>query len=86
MLRLRHGYLATKVGISGLLLAILACAHAAAPVVPSLAAGRTITFDQLKGSLASLRPCTVVFDIDDTTVFVTSRFPSQPASDRTSRA
>jgi hypothetical protein len=44
VLRLRHGYLATKVGISGLLLAI------------------------------------------DTTVFVTSRLPSQPASDRTSRA
>jgi acid phosphatase (class B) len=145
VLRLRHGSPTTWVGVSGLLLAIAACGHPAAPAVPP-AGGRTITFEQLEASLASLRPCTVVFDIDDTTlysglaflfaqgyleerdagkfredrafwtlindsldarfskpkriarqlialhqsrgdtiVFVTSRFPSQPASDRTSR-
>jgi len=139
VLRLRHG-------IVGLLLAILGCAHPVAPAVPPPARGGTITFEQLEASLAALRPCTVVFDIDDTTlytglaflfaqgyleerdagkfrddrafwtiindsldarfskpkriakrlialhqsrgdtiVFVTSRFPSQPASDRTSR-
>ena len=146
MLRPRHGYLATKAGISGLLLAIVACANPAVSAVPPPVGGRPITFEQLKASLASLRPCTVVFDVDDTTlytglaflfaqgyleerdagkfredrafwtlindsldarfskpkriakqlialhqsrgdtiVFVTSRFPSQPGSDRTSR-
>ena len=140
------GSLARKVGIGGLLLAALACAHAPPSASPPPAGGRTITFAELEASLASLRPCTVVFDIDDTTlytglaflfaqgyleerdagkfredrafwtlindsldarfsrpkriakqlialhqsrgdtiVFVTSRFPSVPASDRTSR-
>jgi acid phosphatase (class B) len=134
----------------GLLLAALACAHAAprgaTPAGAPPAEGRTITFAELQASLATLRPCTVVLDIDDTTlytglaflfaqgyleerdaghfredrafwtlindsldarfskpkriakqliafhqsrgdtiVFVTSRLPSQPASDRTSR-
>ncbi len=36
--------------------------------------------DALEGSLRSLPPSTIVFDI----LFVTSRFPSEPASDRTS--
>jgi acid phosphatase (class B) len=119
---------------------------AAAPPAAQAAGGRTVTLAQLQASLAKQRPCTVVFDIDDTTlytglaflfaqgyfeerdagrfrddrafwtlindsldarfskpkriareliafhlsrgdtiVFVTSRFPSEPASDRTSR-
>jgi acid phosphatase (class B) len=146
VLGLRHGRLATAVGVSGLLLALIGCAHPSAPAAPTPSRSRTITFEELKASLASLRPCTVVFDIDDTTlytglaflfaqgyleerdagkfredrafwtlindsldarfskpkriarqlialhqsrgdtiVFVTSRFPSEPASDRTSR-
>jgi len=152
---LRSGCSARQVGRCGLLLGLLACAHAAppaaapeaaAPPAAQAAGGRTVTLAQLQASLAKQRPCTVVFDIDDTTlytglaflfaqgyfeerdagefrddrafwtlindsldarfskpkriareliafhlsrgdtiVFVTSRFPSEPASDRTSR-
>jgi len=129
---------------------LLACARSPARAPTATLApsptGRTITLAELEASLASLAPCTVVFDIDDTTlytglaflfaqgyleerdagkfredrafwtlindsldarfsrpkqiarqliafhqsrgdtiVFVTSRFPSEPASDRTSR-
>jgi len=46
VLRLRHGCPATWVGLSGLLLAIVACAQPGAPAVPP-AGGRTITFEQL---------------------------------------
>jgi acid phosphatase (class B) len=123
-----------------------ACAPSAAPPGAAPAPERTITLSALEASLAPLKPSTVVFDIDDTTlytglaflfaqgyleekdggrfrddrafwtlindsldarfskpkriareliafhqargdtiVFVTSRFPSEPASDRTSR-
>jgi len=152
---LRSGCSARQVGRCGLLLGLLACAHAAppaaapeaaAPPAAQAAGGRTVTLAQLQASLAKQRPCTVVFDIDDTTlytglaflfaqgyfeerdagkfrddrafwtlindsldarfskpkriareliafhlsrgdtiVFVTSRFPSEPAGDRTSR-
>ena len=68
MLRLRHGRLATRAGIVGLFLAIAGCAHPAAPAVRLPAGSRTITFEQLEASLAALPPCTVVFDIDDTTL------------------
>jgi len=137
-----------RVATAGLALSLLACARSsqAAPEPASARSGTTITFAQLAASLASLGPCTVVFDIDDTTlytglaflfaqgyleerdagkfredrafwtlindsldarfsqpkqiarqliafhqsrgdtiVFVTSRYPSEPASDRTSR-
>ena len=146
---LRSGRSARQVGRCGLLLVLLACAHAAPPAAspaPQASGGRTITLAELEASLAKQHPCTVVFDIDDTTlytglaflfaqgyfeerdagkfrddrafwtlindsldarfskpkriareliafhqsrgdtiVFVTSRFPSEPASDRTSR-
>jgi len=137
-----------KIAAAGLVFTVLACARSPAPAPTPGAArsGRTITFAELATSLTSLAPCTVVFDIDDTTlytglaflfaqgyleerdagkfredrafwtlindsldarfskpkqiarqliafhrsrgdtiIFVTSRFPSEPASDRTSR-
>jgi acid phosphatase (class B) len=125
--------------------AAVGCASRAAAPAPAPAGGRTITLAELESSVTPLRPSTVVFDIDDTTlytglaflfaqgyfeerdagrfredrafwtmindsldarfskpkriaheliafhrqrgdtiVFVTSRFPSEPASDRTS--
>jgi acid phosphatase (class B) len=152
---LRSESSARQVGRCGLLLVLLACAHPAPPAAEPSAAGpapaqagggRTVSSAELQASLASQPPCTVVFDIDDTTlytglaflfaqgyfeehdagkfrddrafwtlindsldarfskpkriarqliafhqsrgdtiVFVTSRFPSEPASDRTSR-
>jgi acid phosphatase (class B) len=137
-----------RVATAGLAFSLLACARSpqAVPAPAPGPSGTTITFAQLTASLTSLAPCTVVFDIDDTTlytglaflfaqgyleerdagkfredrafwtlindsldarfskpkqiarqliafhqsrgdtiVFVTSRYPSQPASDRTSR-
>jgi acid phosphatase (class B) len=147
-----------SVATAGLGFGLLACARSpqpsstpapspdAAPPSPGQPSGRIISFAQLTTSLASMRSCTVVFDIDDTTlytglaflfaqgyleerdagkfredrafwtlindsldarfskpkqiarqliafhqsrgdtiVFVTSRYPSEPASDRTSR-
>jgi acid phosphatase (class B) len=140
-----------RVATAGFALGLLGCAQSHgpprdAPAPAAQGSGHTITFAQLAASLSSLRPCTVVFDIDDTTlytglaflfaqgyleerdagkfrddrafwtlindsldarfskpkqvarqliafhqsrgdtiVFVTSRYPSQPASDRTSR-
>jgi acid phosphatase (class B) len=137
-----------RVATAGLAFSLLACARSplAVPAPAPGPSGTTISFAQLTASLASVPPCTVVFDIDDTTlytglaflfaqgyleerdagkfredrafwtlindsldarfskpkqiarqliafhqsrgdtiVFVTSRYPSQPASDRTSR-
>ena len=64
------GFMARRIGSVGLLLACLACAHQAAstPVPPS-GTGRTITLGELQSSLSHQRPCTVVFDIDDTTLY-----------------
>src|SRR4051812_14838915 len=48
--------------------ALLGCAsRPTASVQPT--GGRTLTIAELEASLAPLRPCTVVFDIDDTTLY-----------------
>lgn len=64
-----QGCLARKAGLSGLLLASLACAPRPPAAVTPSSGGRTITLAELQQSLASQRPCTVVFDIDDTGSF-----------------
>jgi HAD superfamily phosphatase (TIGR01672 family) len=64
----RHGWNRTA-ALSGLLLASLACAHQPAPAVAPSTGGRTVTLAELERSLASQRPCTVVFDIDDTALY-----------------
>jgi acid phosphatase (class B) len=50
---------------------MLACARSpnAAPAPAAARAGRSITFDELAASLTALPPCTVVFDIDDTSLY-----------------
>ncbi len=64
------GFMARRIGSVGLLLACLACAHQAASTsVPPSGTGRTITLGELQSSLSHQRPCTVVFDIDDTTLY-----------------
>ena len=39
------------------------------PPAAQAAGGRTVTLAELQASLAKQRPCTVVFDIDDTTLY-----------------
>jgi acid phosphatase (class B) len=60
-----------RVATAGLAFGLLACARSPDPTpAPSAAqSGRTISFERLAASLSSLAPCTVVFDIDDTTLF-----------------
>lgn len=64
------GSMARRIGSLALLFACLACSHQAAstPVPPS-GGGRTITLSELQSSFSRQRPCTVVFDIDDTTLY-----------------
>ena len=64
------GFMARRIGSVGLLLACLACAHQAASTsAPPSGTARTITLGELQSSLSKQRPCTVVFDIDDTTLY-----------------
>ncbi len=51
--------------------AAVGCASHGSPAAsaPAPAGGRTITLAQLEASLAPLRPSTIVFDIDDTTLY-----------------
>lgn len=67
-----------RVATASLAFALLACAQSPQPAPPAPSpdaaptgqpSGRTITFARLTSSLSSLRPCTVVFDIDDTTLY-----------------
>jgi acid phosphatase (class B) len=64
---LMRGWLGLKPGLPALMLA-LACAHQP-PQTPPPSGGRTVTLAELEASLANQRPCTVVFDIDDTTLY-----------------
>jgi acid phosphatase (class B) len=54
----------------------LACAPTTTAIPPAGAspAEHLISFEQLERSLASQPPCTVVFDIDDTTLFTAGAF------------
>lgn len=60
-----------RVATAGFVFSLLACARSPAPApAPAVAgSGRTINFAELTASLSSLAPCTVVFDIDDTTLY-----------------
>jgi len=59
-----------------ILVPVLACAPktATAPPTGAVAPTQLISFEELERSLAKHPPCTVVFDIDDTTLFTAGAF------------